>query len=104
MAVTSGTGSDAVYSCWIGHESGMNETVDLLSTRRSVAPVALDGPAPDAAELATLLRLAARVPDHGKLAPWRFIVFEGEGRRRPIQGDGGDGTAGGKKVDGLVHA
>ena len=82
MAVTSGTGSDAVYSCWIGHESGMNETVDLLSTRRSVAPVALDGPAPDAAELATLLRLAARVPDHGKLAPWRFIVFEGEGRRR----------------------
>lgn len=60
----------------------MNETIDLLSTRRSVAPVALDGPGPDAAELATLLKLAARVPDHGKLAPWRFIVFEGEARHR----------------------
>jgi len=29
-----------------------------------------------------MLALAARVPDHGKLAPWRFIVFEGEGRAR----------------------
>ena len=60
----------------------MNETIDLLATRRSVAPVALDGPGPNAAELAILLKLAARVPDHGKLAPWRFIVFEGEARHR----------------------
>jgi len=55
----------------------MNETIDLLSRRRSLAPVNLTGPGPDAAELETLLRLASRVPDHGKLAPWRFVVFQG---------------------------
>jgi nitroreductase len=60
----------------------MNETLDLLAARRSVAPVALSGPGPDAAELETLLRIASRVPDHGKLAPWRFIVFQGEARER----------------------
>ena len=54
----------------------------LLATRRSVAPVALSGPGPSAEELATLLKTAARVPDHGKLAPWRFIVFSGEARGR----------------------
>lgn len=60
----------------------MNETLSLLSTRRSVAPVALSGPGPDSSQIETLLRLASRVPDHGKLAPWRFIVFEGAGRER----------------------
>ena len=54
----------------------------LLATRRSVAPVALSGPGPTAEELAALLKTAARVPDHGKLAPWRFIVFSGEARER----------------------
>ena len=39
-------------------------------------------PAPTRGELQTILALAARVPDHGKLAPWRFIVFEGEGLER----------------------
>jgi nitroreductase len=57
----------------------MNETLALLSRRRSVGPAFLEGPAPDAAALETLLRLASRVPDHGKLAPWRFIVIQGEG-------------------------
>lgn len=56
--------------------------VDLLARRRSAPPAAMLGPGPDAAQLATLLRLAARTPDHGKLAPWRFIVFEGEARDR----------------------
>jgi len=37
---------------------------------------------PLAAELETILTIGARVPDHGKLAPWRFIVFEGEARAR----------------------
>src|SRR5262249_264910 len=36
------------------------------------------GPGPTAAELSTLLTIASRVPDHGKLTPWRFIVFEGD--------------------------
>ncbi len=58
----------------------MNDTIFLLQTRRSVAPVALGGPGPSATQLETLLGIAARVPDHGKLAPWRFIVFEGEAR------------------------
>ena len=35
---------------------------------------------PTAAELDQLLQVAARVPDHGKLVPFRFIVFEGEAR------------------------
>jgi nitroreductase len=60
----------------------MNETIALLSARRSAPPVLMHGPGPDAGELRTILSLAARVPDHGKLAPWRFIVFEGEGRQR----------------------
>jgi nitroreductase len=57
-------------------------TLSLLRRRRSVPPLALSGPGPDAAELDTMLTLAARVPDHGKLVPWRFIVFEGPARER----------------------
>jgi nitroreductase len=60
----------------------MNSTIDLLSVRRSVGPNFLTGPGPSATELETLLKIASRVPDHGKLAPWRFIVFEGEARDR----------------------
>lgn len=40
----------------------------------------LMGPGPSASEIDTLLRIASRVPDHGKLAPWRFILFEGDAR------------------------
>jgi nitroreductase len=60
----------------------MNETIALLSRRRSVAPVHLGGPGPDAGELETMLRLASRAPDHGKLAPWRFLVIAGAARDR----------------------
>jgi nitroreductase len=60
----------------------MNETLDLLARRRSVPPIGLAAPGPGADQLATLLQLAARVPDHGKLAPWRFIVIEGEARQK----------------------
>ncbi len=42
----------------------------------------MTGPGPSAAELDRILAAGVRVPDHGKLTPWRFIVFEGEGRRR----------------------
>jgi nitroreductase len=54
--------------------------VTLLQTRRSLKPVELVGPGPSPADLDTLLTIASRVPDHGKLTPWRFIVFEGESR------------------------
>src|SRR5947199_4355623 len=60
----------------------MPEAIDLLKTRRSVKPIELSGPGPTADELSTLLTIASRVPDHGKLAPWRFIVFEGDARAR----------------------
>jgi len=59
----------------------MLNALELLTTRRSFKAVELSGPGPSAAEIDTLLTVAARVPDHGKLAPWRFIVFEGEARR-----------------------
>src|SRR5438132_7700239 len=60
----------------------MPEAIDLLTSRRSVKPIELNGPGPTADELATLLTVASRVPDHGKLAPWRFIVFEGDARHK----------------------
>jgi nitroreductase len=56
----------------------MTEALDLLKTRRSVKPIELKGPGPTETELSTLLTVASRVPDHGKLTPWRFIVFEGD--------------------------
>ena len=56
--------------------------IDLLLTRRSGSAKAMTGPGPDAQELHTILTAAARVPDHGKLFPWRFVVFEGEARAR----------------------
>ena len=59
----------------------MPDALKLLATRRSFKAVELAGPAPTAAEIDTLLTIASRVPDHGKLTPWRFIVFEGEARR-----------------------
>lgn len=58
----------------------MPDALELLKTRRSVKPMELTGPPPAASEIETLLKIASRVPDHGKLAPWRFIVFEGSAR------------------------
>lgn len=58
----------------------MPDALQLLKTRRSVKPMELTGPGPSKDEIATLLSIASRVPDHGKLAPWRFIVFEGPAR------------------------
>jgi nitroreductase len=58
----------------------MNDTVELMSRRRSVAPIAMTGPGPNEAELRRILTLGLRVPDHGKLTPWRIIVFEGAAR------------------------
>jgi nitroreductase len=58
------------------------DAIDLLKTRRSVKPREMSGPGPSPTELETILTIGARVPDHGKLAPWRFIVFEGDARVR----------------------
>lgn len=56
------------------------ETLTLLARRRSTVAKNMTGPGPDKDQLDALLRIAARVPDHGKLFPWRFLVFEGEAR------------------------
>ncbi len=58
------------------------EVLAFLARRRSASALTLGEPGPSAADLDTLLRLATRVPDHGKLAPWRFIVAEGADKAR----------------------
>jgi len=62
------------------------ETLAFLARRRSASALTLTTPAPTEGELATLLRLATRVPDHGKLFPWRFVVLQGEAKARFIAG------------------
>jgi nitroreductase len=54
---------------------------DYLLNRRSVGLAFLQEPGPSAAELETILTIATRVPDHGKITPWRLVIFEGEARR-----------------------
>lgn len=51
-----------------------------LLTRRSVVANNLGEPGPDAEQLRQILTAGARAPDHKKLCPWRFILFEGEAR------------------------
>jgi nitroreductase len=51
------------------------EVVDFLLKRRSRPPKFLTGPGPDRTALEPLLAAALRVPDHGKLEPWRLIVI-----------------------------
>src|SRR5258708_9651513 len=60
----------------------MPDAIELLRIRRSVKPREMSAPGPTPAELETILTIGARVPDHGKLTPWRFIVFEGDARVR----------------------
>ena len=52
----------------------------LLTTRRSVSVKDMREPGPSPEQITQLLAAAHRVPDHGKLGPWRFIVFQGEAR------------------------
>ncbi|MGD9913681.1 MAG: nitroreductase [Rhizobiaceae bacterium] len=60
----------------------MNQAaLDLLLTRSSVAIQELKEPGPSEAEIDTMLRIASRVPDHGRLAPWRFILYRGDARK-----------------------
>ncbi|MBI1384306.1 MAG: nitroreductase [Rhizobiales bacterium] len=58
------------------------DAIELLLTRRSVSTKWLGEPGPGDEALEIILTAAARVPDHKKLEPWRFIVFEGEARRQ----------------------
>ena len=60
----------------------MQDALQLLKSRRSVKPMELKEPGPSQQELETILTVACRVPDHGKLTPWRFMVFAGDDRLR----------------------
>lgn len=68
------------------HDAAFNHpaphTLDLLLTRRSGSAKAMEGPGPSKKQIEDILRAGARAPDHGKLFPWRFILFEGKGRQR----------------------
>jgi nitroreductase len=55
-------------------------TLGLLLTRRSGSAKAMQEPGPTPSQLRAILAAGARAPDHGKLAPWRFILFEGDAR------------------------
>ncbi|MCG8559854.1 MAG: nitroreductase [Hyphomicrobiales bacterium] len=57
-----------------------DSAIDLLLTRRSVVANKLGDPGPSEEELGRMLTAAARVPDHKKLVPWRFLLFRGEAR------------------------
>ncbi|WP_421724012.1 nitroreductase family protein [Bauldia sp.] len=57
------------------------DVVEFLKTRRSVTTPFLEAPGPDADQLRDILTIGSRVPDHGKLAPWRFIVYQGDKRQ-----------------------
>jgi len=65
-------------------DSNLNVVVpralELLQSRRSGSAKAMKGPGPSADQIRTLIACASRVPDHGKLTPWRFVIFEGEAR------------------------
>ncbi|MDO5530012.1 MAG: nitroreductase [Paracoccus sp. (in: a-proteobacteria)] len=56
--------------------------LDFMASRRSTPPALLRAPGPDAATLDQILTLAMRVPDHGKLEPWRLIVLGDAARAR----------------------
>ena len=63
-------------------ESRLGDAIDRLMTRRSVKAMDITAPGPSEDELTQILQTAIRVPDHGKLGPWRFIRFTGDARAK----------------------
>ncbi len=59
-----------------------NETIELLKARRSTPADFLTEPGPDPETLSSILEIGARVPDHRRVTPFRFVVFEGDARQR----------------------
>ena len=57
-----------------------SETIELLARRRSTVADLLSDPGPSELDLQQILRIAARAPDHGRVTPFRFVVFEGDAR------------------------
>lgn len=67
------------------YSHGMNELTNFLSKRRSTKLAHLAEPGPSRDQIETILKIASRVPDHGKYAPWYFMVFEGDARQKAGQ-------------------
>jgi nitroreductase len=57
-----------------------------LKTRRSIPAFQMTEPGPDRETVESMIRMASRVPDHGKLTPWRFIAYTGDARVRLGEG------------------
>jgi nitroreductase len=64
------------------HDMSANTVLELISSRRSVAPKRLGEPGPTSAEIATMVRTAMTAPDHGALRPWRVIHVADSSRDR----------------------
>ena len=56
-------------------------TIDFLLTRRSILARTMEGPGPTDEDLRRIMEAGMRVPDHGRLTPWRFIVIRGNARK-----------------------
>jgi len=67
-------------SAVVARDSRRVDLIDVLEQRRSIGALWLREPGPTPHEVRRLLTVAARVPDHGALAPWRFILVEGDAR------------------------
>ena len=61
--------------------NNLSSTLALLETRRSGRPRDMVAPGPSEAQLERILTIAARVPDHGKLFPWRFVTVANNQRQ-----------------------
>jgi nitroreductase len=65
--------------------TSLNDTssaLSLLKTRKSASVKAMGEPGPSPDQLKAILEIAVRVPDHGKLTPWRLVLFEGSARQK----------------------
>lgn len=60
----------------------LSSPIDFLTTRRSGRPRDMVEPGPEMVELQHILEIAMRTPDHGKLAPWRFVIVDKTQRTR----------------------
>ena len=58
----------------------LTSPLNFLKSRKSGSVKALGEPGPNPAQITEILEIAVRVPDHGKLTPWRFVLFEGAAR------------------------
>lgn len=64
------------------HPDRNEEVLNFLKSRRSVPSKMMGGPAPNLVEIEEILKIASRVPDHGKLAPWRYVLYSSAAKKR----------------------